>query len=162
MCELAPSLGRPMLHIRHDTCRRSVLTLLLAPLAVVGCGPTSRLDTYPVSGQVSVDGEPTDNVVVRFHHQDPSVTGDARSPAAKTDAEGRFRLTTAVDAEGAIAGTYRVSFAWMSGNQLTSTDRFDGSYSDPATSGVEVEVPHGGIDLPPFRLSSHGPTGRGR
>lgn len=44
---------------------------------------------------------------------------------------------------------------------LRSTDRFDGGYSDPAMSGVEVDVPPGGIDLPPIRLSSQGPTGSG-
>jgi len=143
----------------HDIRRRPTLALLFGTLVMLGCESSGRLNTHPVSGQVLIDGEPAGNVVVRFHHQDPAVTADARSPAGKTDAEGRFRLTTAVDAEGAVAGNYRVSFAWMSGNDLTSTDRFGGGYSDPARSGVEVEVPEGGIELPPLRLSSQGPAG---
>lgn len=150
-----------MSRLLHDKYRRPVLLALFALLALVGCKPNSRFDTHPVSGLVLVDGEPAGDVVVRFHHRDLGVTGDARSPAGKTDPEGRFQLTTAVDAKGAVAGTYRVSFAWMSGNELTSTDRFAGSYSDPATSGVEVDVPRGGVDLPPIHLSSQGPTGSG-
>lgn len=146
-----------MPYLRCDSGRRSGLLLLVAPVILAGCGPAARIDTHPVSGTVLVDGEPAADVVVRFHHQDPGVTGDARSPAGKTDAEGHFRLTTAVDAEGAMAGSYRVTFAWMSGNELTSTDRLGGDYADPATSGVAVEVPRGGIDLPPMELSSRGP-----
>lgn len=151
-----------MSHFPFDIGRPSGLSLLLAPMILAGCGPAARIDTHPVSGTVLIDGDPAEDVVVRFHHQDPGVAGDARSPAGKTDGEGRFRVTTAVDAEGAMAGNYRVTFAWMSGNELTSTDRFAGKYADPATSGVEVEVPRGGIDLPPMELSSRGPTAGGR
>lgn len=129
----------------------------LVAITLAGCGSGGRLATFPVSGQVMIDGEPAEDVVVRFFHQDPEVTGDSRFPVGKTDSDGRFRLNTAIDAPGAIAGVYRVSFAWMSGNELTSSDRFDGKYSDPSKTGVEVEVPDGGIDLPPLHLSSEGP-----
>jgi hypothetical protein len=87
---------------RGRTVRLMGLTLLLFALA--GCG--GRYTPVPVSGVVTLDGEPIAGATVFFY-----VTGDSkdgRLATGTTDKEGKFRLSTLGKNDGALPRPYKV------------------------------------------------------
>lgn len=104
-------------------------------LLVAGCGDPFPL--APVSGQIKIGGRPAANVHVSFEpigsDQDP-VAGPGS--IGVTDAEGRYRLTTAVeDYEGAVVGEHRVRIALQ---QAIVVDELDRRYKGlPAAAEVK-------------------------
>jgi len=118
---------------------------------------------YPVEGKVLYKGKEIGNVVVTFHPKD----GDpikTHKPSAMTGEDGSFRLTTAKD-NGAAAGEYTVTFAWlkevpetkekkgmaMSGTKETF-DAFAGTFADVSRSKHKVVIKAEANKLEPFRL----------
>jgi hypothetical protein len=77
----------------------------LLPLAVAaGCGGNST--TYPVEGTVKFpDGSPLVGATVEFEAEGRAAGGNARGTVG---ADGRYRLTTFKDGDGAIEGPHRV------------------------------------------------------
>lgn len=76
-------------------------------LAVAGC--SSKYTPVPVSGEVTLDGQPVDGATVYFY-----AVGDAkegRPATGQTDKEGKFRLSTLGTNDGALPGTYKVVVA---------------------------------------------------
>ena len=75
-----------------------------------GCGG-GAFETVPVDGILTCDGKPVANVLVTFTPKggegvDPNNPGKAA--IGKTDAEGRFTLTTYKIGDGAIVGQHTV------------------------------------------------------
>ena len=71
-------------------------------MASIGCGSKSiagRDPVYPVSGKVIYKGEPVTGADLTFLSE-----GKKRSAFARTDEQGRFRLTTFAPNDGAVAG----------------------------------------------------------
>lgn len=87
----------------------------------VGCGGGP---TVPVSGTVTLDGEPLEGATVIFTPQD-----DGRPSAARTDSEGRYELTFSRDARGALPGKHVVTISTYSGEDTDS----DPEYAIPAS-----------------------------
>jgi hypothetical protein len=121
-----------------------------------GCGD-GRVTVYPTSGQVFVKGKPAEGAYIVFHPQDG---GDSKVPRpyATTNAEGKFQLTTYELEDGAPAGNYKVSIVWrpMPKSQLEAEgpDRLGGKYSNPASSGLAVEIgKEPNNTLKPFQLT---------
>ena len=91
---------------------RSRGMLDLAPLSLlivcaVGCSSASgppRPKTVKVTGTVTYKGLPVDGAIVSF-------LGDGTIPAAigRTDAKGRFELTTVESGDGAVPGNHQVT-----------------------------------------------------
>lgn len=79
---------------------RSILLTLLAVI-VIGCGGGPQL--LPVSGVVTLDGQPVADAGVLFVPADSGPT-----TSGTTDAAGRFRLTTA-NRSGTLAGRYHIA-----------------------------------------------------
>lgn len=83
------------------------LRLLVACVAMIGataasgCG-SDRDATAPVSGRVTVDGEPVVGAQVRFQ-------AGRRTAAAQTGEDGRFTLSTYEKDDGAVPGTHTVA-----------------------------------------------------
>jgi hypothetical protein len=77
---------------------------ILAALVLAGCWGTGRPPTYPVTGTVTWKGKPVEGARVVFVPQDPG----GQAAAGITDAQGRYRLTTFVEGDGALEGEYRV------------------------------------------------------
>lgn len=78
-------------------------------LTVAGCGPK----TVPVSGKVTVDGQPAENVRVVFQADS---TAQEVPPVAigLTNKEGVFELRLAKsNKRGAVAGNYAVFLVWQ-------------------------------------------------
>ena len=92
-----------------------------ACLFIVGCGGGSDgPDTHPVTGLVTLDGEPVADATVTFSGGTPQTTS-----FGKSDADGRYTLKTASMQNGTVIGTHRVT--------VTKTERPDAA-SDPANN----------------------------
>jgi hypothetical protein len=69
-----------------------------------GCGGGNPFDTVPVTGTVTLDGQPVDGALVLFQ---PS--GDHKAASGTTDSSGKFTLTTGNAGDGAMPGQYKVT-----------------------------------------------------
>src|SRR5262245_689213 len=81
-------------------------SLTVAGVLAFGCSSsTGRAPTYPVSGTVTMKGQPLAAATVVFVPAD----GATQEPATGiTDAEGKFKLSTFLADDGAQAGDYRI------------------------------------------------------
>lgn len=79
--------------------------VLVAVACLSGCtgGGADQVPVYPVSGQVTMGGNPVPNATVTF-----SPKSDQPTAIGRTDAEGRYQLRTYAEADGAAAGEYAV------------------------------------------------------
>lgn len=122
---------------------RAILTslALLAALAILGCGSegAGRAKTYPVSGTVTLGGQPVAGATVTFTLNDG--TGSA---AGITDASGKYTLSTYGGGDGARAGDYKVAIVKYeveatkaSGGNLPSGEIDEKAYTDPTATGTE-------------------------
>lgn len=95
--------------------RRIVLALILSTalcFSVTGCG--NSYDLAPVSGKITVDGQPLPNTSVIF--QPTGAEPGVPSSIGVTDAQGNYSLTTATETPraGAVPGPHRVSLSAVS------------------------------------------------
>lgn len=136
------------------------LLAVLALLLAIGCAQKvdDGLTKFPVTGTVLVDGKPQAGVRVRFFRYGKPGRTNADTPAAVTDREGRFVLSTNGDGDGAVAGTYKVTFFWKRGNAPGTPDLLGGRYTKLETSPFEVTVVEGENELPPFELEAPNPS----
>jgi hypothetical protein len=138
--------------------RKSLCVLLLLGCVglPLGCSRPhdDGLEKFPVTGQVQVDGEPAEGVVVRFFRDGKTGTTNADTPLAVTQEDGRFELSTNGDGDGAVAGNYRVTFTWKIDNSPGSKDRLGGKYTKLEKSEFDVTVRQEPTDLKPFLLET--------
>ena len=129
-----------------------------------GCGGGGSYDLVPVSGKVTLDGNPVSGVDVSF--QPTSSTPDTAAPGSfgKTDAEGRYTLKTIGEGgkEGAVAGKHIVRLSMASGEDededagLEEEDGGAGRLPPECTDGsLNFDVPSGGTDKADFDLQSN-------
>jgi len=119
---------------------RQVGVALVLTILGAGCGET-RLQVFPVKGQLLWEGQPAAGAVVYFHLTTETV--DAQNPAkgrrpwGRVAADGTFELTTYVKNDGAPKGRYRVSVYWVKGaGNDEATPLLPESFMNPATSGL--------------------------
>jgi hypothetical protein len=142
----------------------------LAALTTVGCSSgKTTLDTVPVEGVVTLDGEPMAEATVRFQPVDPS---QGMSATGKTDANGVYKLTAvptgdvaAVPGAGTLPGEYVVGVTKTSFKAIeededaasagTGSPTDDGitfiipqRYNNPQDSGLKVTVTDGENNIP--------------
>jgi hypothetical protein len=137
----------------------------LAALALSGCagGGVPMQKTYPVSGAVLLDGKPVPNATVVFHPVDAGPFKWNERPQGKTDAQGRFTLTTYATGDGAPAAAYKVAVATLDaagddgGDQVKHVRgavRVPRKYWSHDTSGLTATVGAAATDLEPLALKS--------
>jgi hypothetical protein len=138
------------------------LTIAVAALAMLqGCGEKPpngpRVPTFPVVGQVLVDGKPAEFLCVKC---EPLFEKSAAVPdsGAFTDKDGRFALFTFESGDGVPAGKYKLTFMWGSMNLMSGQygppDKLNNRYRKAADSPVEVEVSNKRIEVGTIELSS--------
>lgn len=145
-------------HIMNILREASFGSLLIATLALVGCGSDSGIQpekTVPVSGIVTYRGKPLPGYLVTF-----SPVVGRRNAGAMTDQEGRFVLGTNKEGDGCPPGRCRIAVRWGGlppeepGQEVLIDDprllqkqpiNLPPKYEEPNTSGLEVEVPPSGL-----------------
>ncbi len=155
----------------------TILLGLTVPVFILGCGggaANDSVETAPVSGTVTMDGQPLAGAEVNF-------TTDKFASSGTTDAEGKFELPT-----GAAIGENKVFISkWKGGRKPSDgSDELiddpsilddgqleaigDGTgggaqeaeqlipetYSDPTSTSLKFPVSAGGTDKADFRLKS--------
>lgn len=136
---------------------KSLLVLFSAcvVIASLGCtpaGPPSpeKLPVVSAGGTVTYQGKPVADASVSFQHSEGKV-----SATGKTDAQGKFKLSTYGADDGAPAGKYRVTVAVSGVKEIEPgvlapipeggvQSPIPPKYSNPTESGLDVEVPAAG------------------
>lgn len=155
------------------------LCCLVAVLLVAGCGPNTG-NLAPMSGKLTIDGEPAPGVEIVFSPQ--PVEGNSNvGPYSfgTTDAEGNYELKTRYGETGAIVGKHIVTLQYSDieegameelqdelqdakeegeGAAEVATEiealknKLKGRPRIPASAGGEYEVPQGGNKSANFEL----------
>jgi hypothetical protein len=109
-----------------------IILLLLLPL-LAGCDDRPR--RVPVSGVVTIDGQPLDRGNIKF------VPQNGRPSAGAIGEDGRFTLTCYDGNDGALLGTHRVQVA---SNRIISDSKIEWfappKYADFRTSEISVDI----------------------
>lgn len=150
---------------------RCVVVCLVASL--LGCGadtveePTFQDDLVPVSGVVTLDGEPAENVAVVYTPTQGASASGGYAAYGTTGPDGKYSLVTTPggsvaelqEFSGALPGAYDISFSRMlmpDGTAWTPGDSDEGPMASGAreslplrltnanTSGFKQTVPEGG------------------
>lgn len=138
----------------------SLLPLLSSLLLIAaGCGGESY-PVAPVSGQVTLDGQPLADARIGFEPRRQGNNPNAGPGSyAKTDAQGRFELQTLKDEKGAVVTTHDVWIrtfvapADRSGEIIESQpEKVPARYNDATT--LTFTVPAEGSDQANFALTS--------
>ncbi len=83
------------------------LMLLAGSCVLAGCSPKPAIPGLTqATGMVTYQGTPVEGATVIFAPE-----GEGRAATGRTDATGRFRLTTLTSNDGALSGRYRVGIA---------------------------------------------------
>jgi len=91
---------------------RARLALGLALVVVLGCG---RKGFVPVSGKVTLNGQPLAGATVAFQPIAPEGSVEAApGSAGKTDGNGEYTLTASTGQNGAWVGKHRVMITLLS------------------------------------------------
>lgn len=152
---------------RPSPLRAGRVLLIGLAVLVAGCSRSEFKDlkqpTFPVSGEVRLDGKPLVGATIVFKPVDASKFKWREQPQAKSDAEGKFAVFTYASGDGAPSGDYRVAIAVLGASDDEGSDqvrrdpaaaRLPARYGDAATSGVTAKVEPKPTTLPPFELSS--------
>ena len=89
--------------------------LFVLALGAAGCSDSRPYRTAPVSGRVTLDGQPLADAWVTFQPEHDPKAGILSGPEAHgtTDADGRYALTTVFKDRGATIGRNRVTITTL-------------------------------------------------
>lgn len=125
-------------------CARScpvAAAVLLAISLVTGCGkPSHQLDTAPVRGKVTIDGQPLTAGYVTV------VTSRGRASSGEIQPDGTFEMSTYEPGDGAQVGTHPVIVTPIPQDEYPSGPKplpVPERYKRAGTSGFTVEVKPG-------------------
>jgi hypothetical protein len=129
------------------TPRKRLLALAALCLVFSSCGEEQfRKETFPVTGEVYVDGEPAAELAVRCINVNGLDKEHPTTSAAFTDKTGEFEISTYEQADGVPVGDYVLTFQWGQWNRMTASyggDKLNGRYRDPKTSEHRFTVEEG-------------------
>ena len=78
---------------------------VLAGAVLAGCGSGGASGALPVTGKVTKGGQPVSGAVVTFQPN----AADGKAASGTTDDTGAYQLTTLVNGDGALPGSYKVT-----------------------------------------------------
>lgn len=106
----------------------------MAVLSLCGCSD-GRPERVPVSGKVTIDGQPLTSGFVRL------VPDDARPSVGRIQEDGSFTLTTFTKKDGSVPGTHRVAVvAYDEANPSQLRWLVPRKYSHAKTSDLTVDI----------------------
>jgi len=105
-----------------------------------------------------VQGKPAAGATVTLYPATPGGEKPRAFPSAVVQPDGSFRVTTFSAYDGAPPGDYGVAVTWSDevrsdGDALSTPDRLQGRYADPATSGLKAMIKPGKNELKRFELN---------
>lgn len=126
----------------------SVIPFALSVL-LSGCGSGEReydrVATFPVKGQLTVDGKPEGQVLIKLHPVGKPATVVTSSNF--TNPDGTFTIGTYEGQDGAPVGEYKLTFMWGQINLMSGRyggpDKLQKRYTDPEKSEFSVSVKEG-------------------
>lgn len=135
-------------------------TLLIAcatALSMPGCGTSDGINYAYVTGEVRLDGEVLSDANVLFIPQRTGDSANVGQPSmGKTDANGRYSLTTPKQVSGAVVGLHKVSISTgvtdPSTNEVIVPEKLAPEYN--TRTKLEFEVPASGSQQANFSLTS--------
>ena len=138
----------------------AVLVAAIGFVLLPGCGQSDawtekRLKVFKVSGIVLLDGQPCADAVVTFFSDSNPISATGR-----TNAEGKFQLTTYKDADGAVEGGQKITVVkrefveektkYDSANErsvaMIPKELLPKKYMTPTTSGIALSVATSGTN----------------
>ena len=147
----------------HPTMRRrrfaAVMCVLLHAVALVGCGSSGGNPVLKVTGVVTYQGAPVADAGVTFTPE------KGRPASGKTDASGKFTLSTFAKEDGAVPGLHKVAvtpnasqIAPMPGTPeaaqaAAGKPPFPPRYNSAETSGLTADVKPGAENDFKFELT---------
>ncbi len=122
-------MSRVPLRARQSAGLKLVPVLVITVCALsIGClGRRASEDqprTYPVTGVVRYQGQPVEGAIVTF-------IGEKHSATGRTDAAGKYRLTTFTRDDGAVPGEYRVIISKFESGPLQDDEANEPSGDEP-------------------------------
>lgn len=84
------------------------LSVLVLLLGTVGCGSGGEHGVAKAGGTVTLDGNPVPELVVSFTPQSTGGGNPGKSATGRTDAQGKFTLSTYEMGDGAVIGKHQV------------------------------------------------------
>jgi len=121
-----------------------VCSMVLLLLAQAGCSSPEEAKTYPVSGEVTLDGKPLSGATIMLQPAGRGSLGFGES-----DASGLFVISTFELGDGAIPGEHNIVVTYSSTDGDEGADPEKSSivvparYSKPESSGLQVTVEEG-------------------
>lgn len=139
---------------------------VLAVLLACSCAEDDgiyRKETFPVVGQVTVDGQPPDTPIKITCHDMNGM--DQEHPSVSwcmTGEDGKFEISTYEQGDGVPEGEYALTFLWGQMNLVSmgygGPDRLNGRYTEPEESehtfAVVAGETEGPIDLGTIELTT--------
>ena len=141
--------------------RFAVGWFLVAAVSVSLCSCKSRgIDrqkTYPVTGKVTVDGNPV--AQLRVFAKMKAAQANAKvpiAPQAQTKDDGSFQLYTYEPGDGVPSGEYALTFTWQkfTGLAFEGPDKLKNRYADPGKSTFPLTVEKSRVDLGTIELKT--------
>jgi hypothetical protein len=142
----------------RNTLSLGIALSILAFALSAGC--SKQVKTYPVSGEIYVDGKPAEAATIYLIPAGDKADQTPR-PFGQTDKDGKFTLSTFKEKDGAPAGEYVAIFQWpeQSGgifnrSSMDGRDRLGGAYYDKDQSKIHVTIEKQPTNLPRFDLKT--------
>jgi hypothetical protein len=137
-----------------------LLAAVLTVLCLTGCGSSDDVTLVPVSGTITLDGQPLAGATVSFQPVS-NQTKPGPGSGAVTDAEGKYALKTseANSRAGAVVGSHLVRFTGVQDQRADDDDTQRPPAQDPVPPryrdpGLTFDVPAAGTDTANFELTS--------
>ena len=134
-------------------------------VVLAGCG--SKYDIAPVSGRITLDGEPLAGALVSFEPLATEGLEAGYGSYGECDDAGLYQLKSLHGENGAIVGPHRILITTMKGKEgpngemiMISKERVPEKYMD-YDNPLKFEVPAEGTDQAHFELKSGRVAGAG-
>lgn len=128
--------------------RRLIASLFLMSITCYGCsgGAPDRKETCKVTGQVIIDGKPTESVGVYCHDLNGFDKTDPTVSSTLSGRDGKFEMSTYEKGDGVPPGEYAMTFMWGQYNfkmEYSGPDKLNKRYSDQKNSKFIFKVEPG-------------------
>lgn len=122
----------------------------IVSLVLLGCGDGSQVDTAPVAGTVTANGEPVAGGSLTFT---PAADGDkilsGKPATAIVQEDGSYVLTTYEAGDGAVVGKHKVSYTPALGGGSHSQEPAGGHAGAPARPNLRISPDQRSVDVKP-------------